>query len=573
MTRLYNNTNQTHDVSTQQENHNVISGKKHPPILPYLQNAYLNQLLPQLIDRQEVVQLFYTPQTTSENARLIVHLKSKYEAGTLQNQKWVTRLNNRHNTFAHFFYSTQLHHLKKLGNPFIWAYCQPSALIYTNNGFANPLLLNPADKKKHRKKCKAYKEQFYHDHDLLQSQVFPLVFADCSAAVLLHYENLLSHNLDYLESLYKGTPTRQQSLNERITSLTQYAPQIQKYFVKKTANSYYLIDLIQKAKQASLEGECYFGSEHYQAFQIAEAGLFQMVENRFQELRKITKQTHPRASSSVTSEAVKGDGGDLVNPFNTPSLRVKRSNLINQAITTLQKIKTPEEIYLFHHTIYGETQTYYLLLIGKGFSNQLLKNLTAKLNAQTGNKAEFVLIAHTRLWIQEFLYVHQDFFAKIIKEENRIFITSPHHPKPHWEHPYTPGYPDLELYHTHTVRVFDQFLLMADHQTDNNSGVANLFALFFQTFCKTYLFATLSYHPNNLHSQALWQLCLYANPKLKQYEYLFNQLDIPFFNFLDHYSTIQPTYPFKQKQKTNILIEIADKLINELKNKLPLSDC
>jgi len=561
------------------------------PKLPLLQNPYLNQLLPQLINRHEVVQLFYTPQTTSENARLIVHLKSKYEAGTLQNQKWVTRLQNSHNTFAHFFYSTQLHQLFKIGNPFIWAYCQPSALIYTNNDFANTLLLNPADKKKHRKKCKAYKEQFYHDHDLLKAQVFPLVFADCSAAVLLHYENLLSHNLDYLESLYKGTPTGQQNLNERITSLTQYAPKIQKYFVKKTANSYYLIDLIQKAKQASLEGECYFGSEHYQAFQIAEAGLYKIIETRFHELRKITKQTHPRASSSVTSEAVKGDGGDLVNQFNTPSLRVKRSNLINQAITTLQKIKTPEEIYLFHHTIYGNTQThpreggdlvnqlhpvnqtYYLLLIGKGFSNQLLKDLTTKIKAQTGNKVEFVLIAHTRLWIQEFLYVHQDFFKKIIKEENRIFTTSPHHPTPHWEHPYTPGYPDLELYHTRTVQVFDQFLLMADRHTDNHQGVANLFSLFFQTFCKTYLFATLSYLPNNLHSQALWQLCLYANPQLKHYEYLFNQLDIPFFNFLDHYSTIQPTYPFKQKQKTNTLIEIADKLINELKNKLPLSDC
>ncbi len=527
--------------------------------------TYLNQLLPQLIHRHRVVQLFYTPPTNHENARLIVHLESNKEAVTLQNQKWVTKLYRHHNTFVHCFYSTQLHYLKKTGNPFILAHCKPAAIIYANDDHENHLLLNPADKKKHLKKYKVYKEQFYHDHELLHSQLRPLVNADCTAAVLLHYENLISHKLDCLESLYTGTPNSNQTQNERILALIPYAPQIQKYFVKKTANTFHLIDLIENAKAAIREAECFFGSEHYQAFQIAEEGLYQMVGNRFRELKRITKQS----PLSVTERSRSVREG-LIHPNNTPSLRVKRSNPVNQAITTIQKTKTPEEIHLFHHSVYGDTQSYYLLLIGTGFSNQLLKDLTTKLNAQTGNKVEYVLIAHTRMWIQEWLYAYQDFFKKIIKEENRIFTSSPHHPKPHWEHPYTPDYPDLDFYLSQSVEVFDQFLFMADRHTDNYSGVANLFAMFFQTFCKTYLFATISYYPNNLHSKALWQLCLYANPKLKRYEYLFNQLDIPFFNFLDHYRTIQLTYPFKNKRKTNLLIENADKLIEELKIKLPV---
>lgn len=585
MTRQHTHTTTDQFIPAQQEIESLPTSSLLPHEPSHLQNNYLNQLFPQLINRHRVVQIFYTPQTTLEKARLIVHLQSKNETDTLQNQKWVAKLHRRHNTFAHFFYSTQLHHLKKTGNPFILAYCKPSALMYANKDYEGHLLVNLAKNKKHLKKYKAYKEQFYHDHDILKAQISPMVDADCSSAVLLHYENLLNHDLDCLESLYKGIPTRHQTLNERMMALVQYAPQIQKYFVKKTANSFHLIDLIEKAKEASVEAECFFGSEHYQAFEIAEAAVFHMVENRFHELKP-----NPR------------EGGDLVNPNSTPHSQdylcrdlvnykrvtpsdfldtiVKRklyrgapracpqNTNLHQAITTIQKTKTPEEIYLFHHSVYGNTQTCYLLLIGNGFGNQLLKGLTAKIKAQTGNNMEFVLIAHSRTWIQEWLYAHQDFFKKIIKEENRIFTTSPYHPTPHWEHPYTPDYPDLKLYHSRTVQVFDQFLLMADSHTDNLQGVANLFSLFFQTFCKTYLFATLSYYPNNLHIWALWQLCLYANPNLKHYEYLFNQLDIPFFNFLDQYRTIQLTYPFKHKRKTNILIDIADKLVNELENKL-----
>ncbi|MEX0996916.1 MAG: hypothetical protein WDZ45_07700 [Flavobacteriaceae bacterium] len=618
MSDLYTNTATEQLFSLQQGNQKE---------LPHLHNPYLKQLLPQLINRHRVVQLFFTPQTTHENARLIVHLQSKHEAGTLQKQKWVTKLHNRHHTFVHVFYSTQLNQEYKIGNPFIFAYCQPAALIYTNKDLENHLLLYPADKKKHRKKYKAYKQQFHHDHELLRAQLFPMLAADCSAAVLLHYENLLNHNLEYLESLYTGTPNTHQTLNERIHNLTKYAPQIQKHFVKKSGNTFHLIDLIEKAKKTSLEAECFFGSEHYKAFEIAEQSVFEMVETRFKMIKKmISKHCHAdcfaeerskmyrsAVMSSLPTEALAKAGvfqssdnciekcietqsavtracpppaGDFLSTkverklyrgavtlsdFYFDDSRNKNciEGLVNLVTTTIQKTNPPEEIYQFHHTTHANTQTYYLLLIGKGFSNQLLKDLTNKLQAQTGNKAEFVLIAHTRSWIQEWLYAQQDFFKKIIKEENRIFTTSPYHPKPHWEHPYAPYYPDLELYYKQTVKVFDQLLLMADRLTDNYSGVANLFSLFFQTFCKTYLFATISYYPNNLHSKALWQLCLYANPDLKRYEYLFQELETPFFNFLDHYRTIQHTYPFKQKQKTNILIEIADKLLIELKNKLP----
>lgn len=516
------------------------------PTFPKLQNSYLNQLLPQLISRYSVVQLFYTPHFRNINACLFIHLKSKEEATRLQNQKWVKKARVSHNLNVFIFYSFQLQMLYNSGNPFIAAYCNASTLLYTNPE-ANTALETDHQWKHFKKKLDHYRESFYHDHELLRAQIRPFITADCDTAVLLVYENLLAFDLEYLEALYLGATASLKPLHERITTLIPYVPQIQQYFVKDKTKGYYLTTLIAKAKEASLDREWYFASENYEAFRLAEAGLFALIEQRFKALKQIIK-----SKKKQPLPATPGSGS------------VKSSPLPEKALAILQNTNHLEEVYLFHHARYGEVQTFYLLLIGARMGNTFLKDLSAQLKAVSGTGREFVLIGHTRLWIQEWQYSYQSFFYKIINNENRVVASSPYHPAPHWEVPYTTEYPELEHYYERTEEVYDQFLFLVDCDKLNYQGVAGLFSLFFQCFCRTYLYATLSYYPNCLSSNTLWQLCIYANPNLKHYEFLFTEMDTNFFNSLDHHRTIQTTNSYLVSEKRKQMLKITETLINEL---------
>lgn len=514
---------------------------------PQLQNPYLSQLLPQLISRYSVVQLFYTPPSGSEYARLIIHLQTKREVEVLQSQPWVRKLQRNHNTFVHFFYSTQLHSFFKSGHPFVLAYCRATAVIYANGVTEDYLHIDEAQLKKQLKKFKAYKAGFYHDHELLRSQIQPLVATDCDAAVLFVYENLLGFDLEYLEALYLGMPASLQSLHERITALIPFVPQIQQYFVKGKGNGYYLTALIEKAKEASLDAEWYFADENQEAFRLAEAGLYDLITQRFRFL----------------NYRIKGKK-DRLQPVKQETAPEKGGVLPEGAVVILSKIKGLEEVYLFHECHYGDTQTFYLLLVGRGLGNAFLKGLTAKLKAAGGNGREFVLIGHTRQWIQEWLYSYQSFFKKGMSKENLLFTSSPYHPAPHWEAPYTAEYPDLKHSMEQTEEVYNQFLYMADCDTISCQGVAGLFSLFFLCFCRTYIYARLSYYPHWLHSYALWQLCLYARPDLKRYEYLFKELGMPFFEFLDSHRTVRIVNALAFDKKRKCLLKIAEGLMGEV---------
>lgn len=519
---------------------------KSTPPFPKIENTYLTQLLPQLINQYSVVQLFYTPQSEHEPAQLVVHLKSKNEVDVLQNQKWVKKARVSHNLNVFFFYSFQLQMLYNSGNPFIAAYCNASTLLYTNKE-ANTALETDHKWNRFKKKLNRYQERFYHDHELLRSQIGPLVTADCAAAVLFQYERLLGYDLECLEELYLGAPTGLELLHERIAALAPFVPEIQRYFVKDKGTGYYLTTLIEKAKEASLDMECYFASEHYEAFRLAEAGLYALIAQRFKVLKQRIKGKKKKPLPA--------------GPLNGQD---KNSALPERVMAVLQKINHLEEVYLFHHAVYGETQTYYLLLIGQRLGNTYLKDLTAQLKAASGADQEFVLIGHTRLWIQKWLFYYQSFFAKIINKENLVFASSPYHPVPHWEVPYTPEYPELEHYYERTEEVYEQFLFLADCDKGNYQGVASLFSLFFQCFCRTYLYASLSYYPNCLSSGTLWQLCLFAKPDLKRYAYLFTEMDNSFFDSLDHHRTIQTISSILLSEKKRRMLKICEVLIEEL---------
>lgn len=324
----------------------------------------------------------------------------------------------------------------------------------------------------------------------------------------------MDYDLDYLEELHSGNRCESLSLNERINNLIAYVPDIQKYFVKKNGNSYYLMELFAKAKSGIKEEEVIFDDDMYEAVAITEKGLYALIEDRCLKLKKsIKKACFEKHELPIAKK----------NP--------QEDTIVGIAITTILQSVEVEQIYWFHQSIYGEKKTYYLLLIGR-FSNDKLASVAQSLKSKTTAGCDFVLIGHERYWIQKNLSQYQEFFFRIIQDENLIYSSGDCHAELHWKNPYESNHGDLYLYCQSCQQSMKQFYLLANNQ-QNTTGVAYLFTLVFLSFCRYYIYAKTYYIPNTLSCRALWQLCVYANPEVYKYQHALAQFPGDLFGFLD----------------------------------------
>lgn len=516
---------------------------------PKLENEFLENILRQLVNQYAIVQLFFTKQGRSLHAQLVINLGKKTDAEQLQSAKWVEKVRNCYQINVIFIYSGRLHHRFSLGHPFIELYCQPSALIYQNEEALNPLIIT-RDWKKYKKKFHAFEERFYNDHDLHNSQVHNLISEGSSNSVFTSYARLIEYDLEYLEELYLVNRFNSLSLDERINNLAAYIPEIQKYFVKNSHSSYYLTELFVKAKEASVnDDEPIHKDEMYKAVGIAEQNLYRLIEDRFDELKKRIK----KASSEKQEVSIQ---------MNEKPAAI----ILDVAIETIIKAVEVEQIYLYHQITYGEKTTYYLMLIAIGAGNEKLKSITQSLKSKTGGKYDFVLISHNRNWIQKNLYQYQSFFAAIIQDKYLIHSSSQYHPELHWEVPHNPYHADLYFYYMSAKNSALQFFEIARNGNENHQGLEFLFSLFFLSFCRTYIFIKTYYLPNYLSNQALWELCIYADPDIRKYNYLIEQFWTDFFPYLDKHRTLHQRLSNLKKNEVDQMVVIVEKLAYELHN-------
>lgn len=515
---------------------------------PKLENEFLDNMLRQLVNQYAIIQLFFTKEPSPLFSYLIIHVEKKTDADQLQSAKWVKKVRNLYHIDVLFIYSGKLHHRFSIGHPFIELYCKPSALIYQNSVSVNPLLIT-SDWKQYKKKFLAFEARFYHDHDLQKSQVHNLVSEGASNSVFTSYARWIEYDLDYLEELYAVHRFHSLSLAERIHNLTPYIPEIQKYFVRTSSHSYYLTDLFAKAKEASADDEPLYKDEMYKAAGIAEQNLYRLIEDRLDDLKKrIKKASFEKREVSI-------------------QMAEKPATIIlEDAVESIIKYIEVEQIYLFHQITYGEKTTYYLMLIAMGAGNEKLKSITQSLKSKTGGKYDFVLIPHNRSWMQQYLYQFQRFFATIIQDKNLIYASSPYHPELHWEVPHDPCHADLYFYYKSVKNSALQFLAIARNESENRQGLEYLFSLFFLSFCRTYIFVKTYYLPNYLSSQALWELCLYADPDIRKYHYLTEQFWTDFFPYLDKHITVYQKLSSLKKEEADQMILIVEKLVYELYN-------
>lgn len=515
---------------------------------PQLENEFLENILRQLVNQYAVVQVFFTKEPAPLFSQLVIHVKNNGEAEQLQQHKWITKVGNRYQVEVCLIYAARLYHRFSLGHPFIEWYCRPSALIYHNKEAGNPLTIK-RDWKKYKKKFNAFQDRFYHDHDLYKAQIQNLVAEGSSNSVLASYARLIEYDLEYLEELYSGNKSASLPLEERINTLAAYIPEIQKYFVKKSHNKYYLVDLFAKAKEAAAEEEEIYKNEMHQAVGITEQGLCRLIEKRLDELKKqIKKASFDKQEVAAQKEEKPTD------------------TILELAIETIVKAVEAEQIYWYHQITYGKKTTYYLMIMADGAGNEKLRAVTQSLKSKTGDEYDFVLLCHSRNWIQANLYQYQAFFAKILQDKNLIYTSSPYHPDLHWELPHKPYHADLYFYYTSTKNTALQFLAITRNGNENHQGLDYLFSLFFLSFCRTYIFIKTYYLPNYLSSQALWQLCIYADPDIRKHDYLTEQFWTDFFPYLDKHRTLNQRLSTLKKKELDQMIVIVEKLLEELHN-------
>ena len=515
---------------------------------PKLENEYLENILRQLVNQHTIIQMFFTKQPSCVYSCLLIHIEKNMDAEQLQQNKWVKKVRNRYQIDVSFIYSTRLHHLFSLGHPFIELYCQPSALIYQNKESEDSLVIT-RDWKKFKKRFNVFQDHFYHDHDLYKSQVQNLISEGSLNSVFTSYARLIEYDIECLEELYSGNKSALLNLDEKINNLMEYIPAIQKYFVRSSRNKYYLTDLFVKAKEASADDDLISKEEMYEAIGITEQNLYRLIEERFDELKKLIKKG-------------KFESNEILCQINEKPKDI----ILGTAIEIILESVEVEQIYLYHQINIGEKTTYYLMLIATGAGNEKLRLMNQSLKSKVGEKHDFVLLSHSRYWIQTNLYQNQSFFSRIIQNEYLIYSSSKYLPEFHWEKPHSPYHADLYFYYKPTKDIALQFFAIVNNTKENYQGLEYFFALFFMSFCRTYIFIKTYYLPNFLSSQTLWQLCLYADADIRKCNYLIEQFSPNIFPYLDRHMTLYHKMSKLNKEEVGQMNVIVEKLMYELHN-------
>ena len=515
---------------------------------PKLENEYLENILRQLFNQHTIIQIFFTRKKYSEFSCLIINIESNIDAQKLQQSKWVRKVKERFQINIVFFFSSKLRHHYSLGSPFIAFYCREAAVIYQNNEFENSIF-RTEEWQKFKKRFNEYENNFDHDHDLHALQIKNLISEGSSNSVFISYARLVGYDLDYLEELYLGSKSALLILDERINNLIQYIPDIQKYFVRNNRNKFYLTDLFTKAKEASADDDVIYKEEMYEAVGIAQRSLYCLIEKRLTELKKLIKNGLHESNEAVCKIE-----------------KQPKNIILDTAIETILEMVEVEEIHLYHQITYGEKTTYYLMLISDGAGNEKLKLITQSLKSKIGEITDFVLLSHSRYWIQTNLYQNQSFFSSIIQNEYLIYSSSKYLPDFHWEVPHNPYHADLHFYYKPTKDIAMQFFTIVNDTRGNYQGLEYFFALFFMSFCRTYIFVKTYYLPNYLSNLTLWQLCIYADSDIRKYNYLIEQFWTDFFSYLDRNMTLHHKLSKLKKEEADQMNVIVEKLMDELDN-------
>ena len=302
--------------------------------------------------------------------------------------------------------------------------------------------------------------------------------------------------------------------------------------LKKTENTYFIIEALKSAEADERQ------DEFADAIAETENKLDNLVEKTFRQMKKAVKKPEQRPMLIEEKE---------VSPY-------------EPVITILTRNFRIKEIFLFHQEEeYSENQkttVLYLLLISSKINNDSLFNMMQMVSKHTDGRFNIVPIAHSGAWIQEHLWVYQGFFQKVMTPENSIFqadvptIT-------HWHKELV--YSDTcAMQYRDCKELYEKYkLLRSQEELKSNEGLGLILSALFYRICAVFPYATLGYRPNDINIRILWKLCEYADPKVKDFDYLIKKLPFDFFEFINPHKNLYRNFSYLGEKNFPILDELA----------------
>ncbi len=510
-------------------------------------DAILLEKLKQLTKKMSIANIFYHPEYSHRKAEIIIITQDIQTEKVLESTKWIKNTIIHHDIFLHVLSLSQLKYQMKKENLLIPYWGQEKALIFSNQNYSVHSYIN---RKTFKLKNNHFIKEFYNHQDRLISEAHTLEKDNLILPTVLCYEQLFLHHICFLELLYKGKPYLAQNLHQRIYELTKLIPTLNSFFIKESEGKYYLISQLEKAKISTENNDnSYINSEILHNYNQIERKLFNLIEERITELKKLIKtKTTPTRKTII------------------PLFSPKKSE-IEEITNHILSFQTVEEIFLISKKECLAKKTYYLLLIANKIGNAKLNKIQQSMLDKTSGNIILVLIAHSRIWIQNNTYMYQGFFKKLMTEENKIYQSNPLHPKIHWEYPYTTAYIDLDYYSLAFTKLSENYYLLRNSTTDNFEGLTILFFNAIIRAFKTLCCVHLSYLPNHLSTFSLWKLCLLADPELKKIEFLFEKAwGDCFFHQAESNIRFQHQLSRVTKQKLIVMEEVLLVLTQKINN-------
>ena len=475
------------------------------PEFATLEDKVLQERLLQLTREFQISYVFYEQYNRLTPSHLIIVTSEQKDILTIQSRKWIRSCSAAANVLIHVVSQTKMEFELKAGNPFFAIYCRRAATLYQSPEAKD---FDDFDWKSFRNRFAGFKNEYYHDRDILLSEAVRFQRVESLTGLFMTYLSVFEFDIRYMEALYIGQCFESDNLHKRIQRLTRFFPEIDRLFVKKNGEEYYLIFELEKAKEvAELGDEIRLNEKLIDSIIETESRLNELAYGRFKELKKQLKTAIDQENAPVVSEKSSED------------------KTLQRIVSQILSIRMVEEIYCYHQCKNQESTIYFFLFVGEGLGTEVLGRIQQSVEAKSESKCELVLIGHSRAWIQANLYSYQSFFQTVMTLENRIFQSRNNLPAIHWENPHTPEYPDLEYYYLSAIKLTEQyFALQKNSDNSNVEGMESLFSQSVIRILRTFVFAGLSYLSNYLPARSLWQLCVYASPKLEKLEYLFDKL-------------------------------------------------
>lgn len=503
-------------------------------------DSALNEKLLQLTRELSVAQIFYHPATTSALAQVVLVMGEYGDVTKVASRKWVRRAREQYGVQVNVIRYLLMKQYEKIGNPFSAYYCHKGALIYKHPDASDGLDITW---ERFKKRYHHYRERFHSSHDLLLTQARKFESLNAIRSSFLIFHSIFNKHLTYMERLYLGNNFHSDNLHQRIYRLSHVVPGLERLFVKNSDRTYYLISQLEKAEKDAQNLENHtINSELLSNLQVIDGQLCNMVADRFSQLKYLIKKHLPSQTMGVANAGV----------ITSPEL--------TQIVAHLVKSVTLEEVYCFGTRDTANGLLYYLLLIGSGLGTNTLNRLQQSIFDRYA--CEIVLIGHSRLWLQEHLFVHQQFFQAIMLPKNRVYPSESPWPSLHWRHPYTCDYPDLDYYFIAAKKIVTTYFILREHNDESTTGTLPiLFSTCVLRILRTLVYSSTAYLPNQLSAFNLWQLCVYRNVHLSTMEFLFLKLDgTQFYTKVDRHSH----YAHQNFHYTESQILVMDEIINHL---------